>query len=144
MSTREDAQEMLHKLRACRSKAFLGEIDESQKGIGFVLVFLQEANQKVIAGDLARELNVSTARIAALLRKMEKNGLIVRYHSSVDARQTVVEITQQGTAYVDKMKEQILIKMELLLEKIGRKDMEEFIRISHKIKDVFEEQARRH
>lgn len=139
MGKREDAQEMLHKLRACRSKSVFGKIDESQKGIGFVLVYLQESDHEVIAGELAKKLNVSTARISALLRKMEKNGLIVRYRSPVDARQTVVEITEEGNAYVDKMKEQILMKMELLLEKVGKEDMEEFIRISRKIKEAFDE-----
>lgn len=139
MGTREDAQEILREFRGCWSKSFFNKIDESQKGIGFVLVYLQETDHEVIAGELARELNVSTARIAALLRKMEKSGLIVRYHSSEDARQTVVEITQAGTEYVDKMKEQILTKIELLLEKVGKKDMEEFIRISHKIKEVYDE-----
>ena len=139
MSTREDAQDMLHKLRACRSKSVFGKIDESQKGIGFVLVYLREANHEVIAGELARELDVSTARIAALLRKMEKSGLIIRYRSAEDARQTVVKITREGSAYVDIMKEQILKKMELLLEKVGKEDMEEFIRISHKIKEAFDE-----
>ena len=139
MGKREEAQEMLYKLRACRSKSVFGKIDESQKGIGFVLVYLQEADHEVISGDLARELNVSTARIAALLRKMEKTGLVSRHRSAVDARQTVVEITQEGRTYVDKMKEQILKKMELLLEKVGREDMEEFIRISHRIKEAFDE-----
>ncbi|MCH5341498.1 MAG: MarR family transcriptional regulator [Acetatifactor sp.] len=139
MGTREDAQKMLREFRGCWSKPFFSKIDECQKGIGFVLVYLQEADHEVIAGELARELNVSTARIAALLRKMEKSGLIVRYHSSEDARQTVVEITQAGTEYVDNMKEQILTKIELLLEKVGKKDMEEFIRISHKVKEVFDE-----
>lgn len=139
MGKREDAQEMLHKLRACRSKSVFGKIDESQKGIGFVLVYLQESDHEVIAGELAKKLNVSTARIAALLRKMEKNGLIVRYRSPADARQTVVEITEEGNVYVDKMKEQILMKMELLLEKVGKEDMEEFIRISRKIKEAFDE-----
>lgn len=139
MGKREDAQEMLHKLRACRSKSVFGKIDESQKGIGFVLVYLQESDHEVIAGELAKKLNVSTARIAALLRKMEKNGLIVRYRSPADARQTVVEITEEGNVYVDKMKEQILMKMELLLEKVGKEDMEEFIRISRKIKEAFGE-----
>ena len=139
MSTREDAREMLYKLRACRSKSFFNKIDESQKGIGFVLVYLQEADHEVIAGDLARELNVSTARIAALLRKMEKNGFISRYHSAADARQTVVEITPSGSEYVDKMREQILMKMELLIKKVGKEDIEEFIRISQKIKEAFDE-----
>ena len=139
MGKREEAEEMLHKLRACRSKSVFGKIDESQKGIGFVLVYLWEANHEVIAGELARKLDVSTARIAALLRKMEKNGFIVRYRSLEDARQTVVQITQEGSAYVDKMKEQMLVRMELLLEKVGREDMEEFISISHKIKEDFDE-----
>ena len=139
MDTREDAQEMLHKLGECRSKSFLNQVDESQKGIGFVLAYLQKSNGEVIAGDLARELGVSTARIAALLRKMEKNGLIIRFRSSSDARQTVVEITYEGRIYVERIKEQMIEKMELLLEKVGREDMEEFIRISHKIKEAFDE-----
>lgn len=139
MGTREDAQELLHKLRACRSKSVFGKIDESQKGVGFVLVYLWESDHEVIAGELAKELNVSTARIAALLRKMEKNGLIIRYRSPMDARQIVVEITEQGNAYVNQMREQILMKMELLLEKVGKEDIEEFIRISHKINKALEE-----
>lgn len=139
MSTREDAREMLSRFRACRSKSFYGKMDESQRGIGFVLAYLQEAEREVIAGDLARELGVSTARIAALLRKMESHKLIVRYRSPADARQTVVEITEEGSAYVDRVKEQMLLKMELLLEKVGKEDMEEFIRISHKIKEAFDE-----
>ena len=139
MNSRKEAQEMLQKMRACRSKSFFNKIDESQKGIGFVLLYLQESSREVIAGDLARELDVSTARIAALLRKMEKNGLIIRSRSPLDARQTLVEITEAGNEYVDKRKEQILLIMEMLIEKVGREDMEEFIRISQKIKDVFEE-----
>ena len=99
---------------------------------------MQEARREVISGDLARELNVSTARIAALLRKMEKSRLIIRYRSAVDARQTVVEMTEEGNLYVNTMKEQMLQKMELLIEKVGKEDIEEFIRISHKIKEVFD------
>ena len=139
MSTREEAQEMMQKFFACRPKSFFNKMDESQKGIGFVLVYLHKAQHKVIAGDLARELNVSTARIAALLRKMENDKLIVRHHSPLDARQTVVEITEKGSTYVNKMKEQMLMKTELLIDKVGKKDLEEFIRISHKIKEAFEE-----
>lgn len=138
MNTRKDAQDLLHKLCDCRSRTFFNKIDQSQRGIGFVLVYLQEADHEVIAGDLARELNVSTARIAVLLRKMEKSGLVIRYRSSEDARQTVVEITQEGRAFVDEMKEQTLMKMELLIEKVGKEDMEEFIRISKKIKEAFD------
>lgn len=139
MDKRKEAKEMLHKLRACRPKSSFGQIEECHQGVGFVLAYLQEAEHEVIAGELARELNVSTARIAALLRKMEKNGLIIRHRSDTDARQTVVELTRTGKDYVEKMKETILAKMEMLLEKVGKEDMEEFIRISRKIRNALEE-----
>lgn len=139
MSKREDALEFLQKMRSCRPQPFYSKLDESRRGTGFVLAYLREAKGEVIAGDLARELNVSTARIAALLRKMEKNGLILRRRSETDARQTVVEITEAGTEYSDKIREQILEKTELLLEKVGKEDLNEFIRISQKIKKALEE-----
>lgn len=143
MGKREDAQEFLRKMRSCRPNPLYIRLNESQRGIGFVLDYLRETQGEVIAGDLARELGVSTARIAALLKKMEKNGLIKRHSSSTDARQTVVEITVAGTEYSDKVKEQILEKTELLMEKVGREDLNEFIRISQKIKNSLEEEEKR-
>ena len=59
----------------------------------FVLAYLTQADGEVIAGDIARKLGVSTARVAALLKAMEKNGLVTRHASPADARRTVVEIT---------------------------------------------------
>ena len=140
MGKREDAREFLQKMSLCRPRPFYSKLDEGQRGIGFVLGYLREASGEVIAGDLARELNVSTARIAALLRKMEKNGLIQRHAAQADARQTVVEITAAGMEYSDKIMEQLLEKTELLIEKVGKDDLNEFVRISKKIKKALEEE----
>lgn len=139
MVTREEAQEFLLRLRSCRAKSFFGKIDESQKGVGFVLVYLEEATGEVNAGDLAKKLNVSTARIAVLLKKMEKQGLITRHNSPEDARRTVIAITPKGTSHINAVKEHILEKIQLLMEKIGKEDMEEFLRISKKIKEVLDD-----
>ena len=139
MNNREYAQEFCQKMRSCRPQPLYSKLDEGQRGTGFVLAYLREAKGEVIAGDLARELGVSTARIAALLRKMEKNGLIERRRSAADARQTVVALTEAGTEYTDKIMEQILEKTELLLERVGKEDLEEFIRISQKIKKALED-----
>lgn len=139
MSKREEAQELLQKMHTCRPRAFFGRVDDSQRGAGFVLFYLKGADHEVVAGELARELNVSTARIAALLKTMEKNGLIVRNNSSVDARQTVVSITQEGTKFAEEMKEKLLQTIELLLEKVGRDELEEFIRISNRIREALGE-----
>ena len=139
MDTREEAKVLLGKIYSCRPKNLFGKIDESSRGLGFVLAYLCKAEHEVIAGELARELGVSTARIAALLKNMEKNGLIVRQRSSDDARQTVVKITRAGAEFAEELKEQLLSKIELLLEKVGKRDLEEFIRISYKIREALGE-----
>ena len=139
MDIRDEAQELLNKMRFCRPKAFFGRIDESQRGIGFVLVYLDNSNHEVLAGELAREMNVSTARIAALLKSMEKNELIIRQRSALDARSIVVKITNAGTDYVKQLKERILSEMEILIEKVGKKDLEEFVRISNMIRSALGE-----
>ena len=139
MSTRDEARELLLKIRSCRPRSFFGKVDESQRGTGFVLNYLRESDHEVVAGELARELGVSTARIAALLKTMEKNGLIVRQRSAEDARLTVVRITQAGGECYERMREQILEKIELLIEKVGKDDLEEFIRISNKIREALGE-----
>lgn len=139
MSTREEAQELLEKIHSCRPKSFFTKIDETQRGMNFVLCYLKDADHEVLAGELAKESNVSTARIAALLKTMEKNGLIERYHSASDARHTIVKITSAGTRQAEQTKEQILTRIELLLEKIDKEELEEFIRISNKIREALGE-----
>ena len=139
MSNREEAQEFLDQLRQCRAKSFFGRLDDTQRGIGFVLLYLREAEGVVYSGDLARELNVSTARIAVLLKNMEKNGLLTRSASRKDARRTIIALTPAGIAQVDEMREHILDAAELLIERVGKDDLDEFLRISMKMKNALEE-----
>ena len=51
----------------------------------------------------------------------------------------MVKITPEGIAYSEQIKEQILEKIQLLLDRVGREDMNEFLRISRKIKNVLDE-----
>ena len=139
MSTREDAQLFMEKLYSCTPRFFYSEIETIQRGFGFILNYLEQADGEVNAGDLSKKLNVSTARIAALLKRMEQNGLITRHASQEDARRIVVEITPAGIVLVDEMREQTLQKIELLLDQISREDLETYIRISRQIKAVMNE-----
>ena len=134
MSHREDAIALLDDLHCDLPRPFFSEVEESQKGTGFVLAYLVNADGEVIAGDIAREMNVSTARIATLLRTMEKNGLVIRCNSTTDARRTVVKLTPAGMERAAGLREQILQKMETLLEKVGKEDLKEFMRVARKIK----------
>ncbi len=80
-----DAKEYLDKLYSCIPKLFYSEIEATQRGFGFVLSYLEQADKEVYAGDLSKKLNVSTARIAVLLKNMQLNGLVTRSTSPEDA-----------------------------------------------------------
>lgn len=139
MATREELISLLEEFASCIPKQFCSTIENSQKGMGFILVYLEKSKDQVYAGDLARELNVSTARIAALLKKMECKGLITRYPSAHDARKTVVTMTEKGSLKLKEMEEEMFFKAESVLNRVGKDDLKEFLRILHLIKEVIED-----
>lgn len=139
MTKREEAMTVLSELGACVPRDFFSQLDELHKGTGFLLGLLAMADGVVYAGDIARRMNVSTARIAAILNKMEKNGFIRREPSTQDARKTAVKLTKLGQSWIQKTGERALDRTELLLERVGSEDVWEFIRLSKKIKAAMEE-----
>lgn len=139
MDVKCDAERLMREFRTCTPKKIFSRVEETERGIGFILLMLENSGEEVIAGDISQKMNVSTARVAALLKKMEKNGLITRENSDKDARRTVVKITRKGMDTILEKRAEFLEKTELLIEKVGMKDLEEFIRISRKIREVLDE-----
>lgn len=139
MDVKTEAERLMLEFRTCTPQKIFSRVEETKRGMGFVLLMLENSDREIVAGDIAEGMNVSTARVAALLKKMEQNGLITRENSSSDARRTVVKITPKGRETVLEKRAEFLKKTELLIEKVGMKDLEEFIRISRKIRDVLDE-----
>lgn len=139
MVSREEVQAFTNRLYSSIPRSFYDRLEATQRGFGFVLSFLENAEGEVICGDLSKKLNVSTARISALLKRMEQYGYVKRHASVEDGRRTVVEITPAGTSYIDELREQTFSRIEKLLDSVSREDLETFIRISHRIREVMDE-----
>lgn len=139
MHDRDQAQELLSEFISCMPKTFYRDLDATKRGAYFILAYLARAEGVVVAGDFSRMLQVSTARIAALLKRMEQRGLITRHHDLEDARRTVVEITSAGIEMLEKIKEQALQKVERLLERFSKEELQTFIRLSYKIRQALDE-----
>lgn len=138
MTRRDEAIAIMKEMLTCIPRDFFSKMDEVSRGTGFVLAYLDEAETEVFPSDIARDMNVSTARIAAMLRQLEKNGFITRESSSQDGRKTVVTLTKLGRTWIQRTKEQAVDKTELLLERVGSEDIQDFIRLSKKIKAALE------
>lgn len=132
MASREQIELLRRQLWEAVPMEFCKQIDQKQVGMEAIL----EADQTVTAGMLSEAMNVSTARMAVLLRKMSEKGLIVKETHALDGRVTVVRLTEHGEAIAGKKREEALRQIGAVIDKVGMERMQEFIRISKEIKEV--------
>lgn len=108
-------------------------VNEFARGEFFVLNYMMENDGSVYPKDLSREMNVSSARVAAVLNQTGRKGLTERSSDADDSRKTLVTITDRGReAVMDKKKEIFDFVVEMLRE-IGPEDAQELLRIKKKI-----------
>lgn len=126
MATQQEIDSLLSLLSKRRPNEFVKKANTTNRGIGAVIHYLYGKDSKVTAGDISEFLNVSTARVAVILQKMEKKGLITKTKSQQDARVTVVDLTEQGKETAQEMKEQFTQQIGLAIDTVGYERMLEF------------------
>lgn len=125
----------IHDTNICKPNSI---VDKSKQGIGFAMIFLyRNKNKEVTCGDLAKKLGCSTARIAALLKKLEDKEYIYKKNSSSDARINIVSISPKGEEFIKEMIEHGIVEMQSYVDYIGIDDMDNLIRILEKTKEYF-------
>lgn len=73
------------------------EIMDVNRGEGVVLSYLVHHNEEATPAQLSQALDVSTARVAALLNKMERKKLVVRQRHPDNNKNTIVKLLPDGT-----------------------------------------------
>jgi DNA-binding MarR family transcriptional regulator len=81
-------------------------------------------------------MSVSSARIAALLGRMEEKGLISRQGDPKDNRQVIVTLLADGKAIAEQLHAKALRQTASLLEALGPEDAREYVRLQHKLMDA--------
>ncbi len=100
MATKEEinyAVELFHKNRP---QNIFKEMGEKDKGILAVLDYLSTHDGEVKSKDISESMHISSARMAVLLKTMEKKGLIVKSNSVQDRRATIVSLSQKGKEHI--------------------------------------------
>lgn len=136
MATPEQIETVLHALEVSYPKILFRTMDEAQAGIGAVLRLLSGTNETVTAGKIADEMNVSTARVAVLLKKMAAKGLIVKESDAEDARVTVVRLSQKGRETAAFIRKNVRAHIGEVIDKVGMDRMLEYAEISRQIQDT--------
>lgn len=136
MATQEQIKCIADALCKAPPKAFFQAMDETQAGIGAVLRLLSESKETLTAGKIAELMNVSTARVAVLLKKMVAKGLIIKKADPSDARITVVQLSEKGVKTAAAIRANIRRQIGLVIDQIGMERMLEFAEVAQMIQNV--------
>lgn len=123
----EQAKALWSLATECFPRDLMSAIDKNSVGIGCVMTFLGAAESAVSAGAISRHMNVSTARVAVLLKNLEEKGLILRKKSGKDSRITLVELTEAGIAYNKQREESVYSFIDTIIARVGYDRLREFL-----------------
>lgn len=136
MATIEQIEKIHSEMEKAQPVDFFKSINKTQAGIGAVLRMLYDSKETVTAGDISEALDISTARVAVLLKKMTAKGLITKEQASDDARVTVVQLTEHGRDIVKIMRDDLFSQIGAIIDTVGEERLMEFIEIAKEIKVI--------
>ncbi len=136
MVSEKEVLELLQEFNSIKPLAFLQRIDMQSMGIGNVLAFLVTSDHKVTAGEISDYMNVSTARVAVLLKKMADKNLIVKKADPKDARKVLVSITKEGREHLYEQQKEILLYGGAIVNHFGKERIEDFIESCREIREI--------
>ena len=102
----------------------------------FVLDYLQRQareSRPCHPKDISLRMGVTSARVATILKGLERRGLLTRRIDRQDARQTVVELTEEGSAFILRHRRAVKERFARTLRALGHEDAAELVRIMKKL-----------
>ncbi|MBQ5967346.1 MAG: winged helix-turn-helix transcriptional regulator [Clostridiales bacterium] len=136
MASDKEVIALLQEFSSIHPLEFLQKLDVQSMGISNVLCFLMCADHEVTAGEISDYMNVSTARVAVLLKKMSDKGLIEKHADPSDARRVMVAITDSGKALFEEQQREILLYSGAVVDHFGVDKIKEFIENCRQIRQI--------
>lgn len=140
MKEEELAEFLFQQLRANDSVSLVEILNEFNRGEIGVLSYLAFDKDETTAGELSEKLKVTTARIASILNSLENKEYIKRREDQLDKRKTVVVITDKGKKLATDTKKELISKIIKVVKEIGHDEIQEYVRIALKIREVLNSQ----
>lgn len=139
MATNAEIEFVLNNIQASYPESFFKMISERNAGVGAVLKYLYESHTPVTAGSISEYMQVSTARVAVLLRKMNAQGLIIKHEDKNDARVIIVQLSEKGEEKAVEMRTHVYKEIEMVINKVGMDRLADFFTISNEIQKAIAE-----
>ena len=127
-----DFLEVMHQLHRGNPQK---HINDSMHGENFVLFYIFEHEGNVIPSDISKAMEITSARIAAILNSLDKKGLTSRRIDAEDRRRILIDLTDAGREHVKNQNHIRMSSLVDMLQYLGEDDAKAYIRIIKKLAD---------
>jgi DNA-binding MarR family transcriptional regulator len=135
------ARELLDSGRGMRRGRGVRPKDMEMRGEANVLHVLHHYPKGVTPTALARDCQVSSARIAKTINQLEGRGLVRREASPSDRRSVIVHLTDEGEREVQRRFERVNSYVAGVLRELGEDDARELVRLVGRLARIMEGRA---
>ena len=97
-------------------------VSQIARGEVMALNYLAANGNRVYPKDMSRALMLTTARIAAMLKSLEGQGMVTRTPDPADSRQVIVSLTEKGVTLVEERRTGMIRSVAKMLEALGEED----------------------
>lgn len=113
------------------------------QGEGNVLFFLLSVDKEILAGQIAKCLNLSASRVTNILNSLVKKGLVQKRVDPSDKRHVYISMTEEGKERVCRKYGEMISMYESVFQKLGMEDTINYIRIVKKLSALLDEERNR-
>lgn len=117
-------------------------VSQMIRGEHFALNYLFTHDGRAQPKELSAGMDVSTARIAVLLNRLERKGFVARTADPEDNRRVIVTLLEPGRREVERTRAEVRDCVTGMLEQLGPEDAEACVRIYKKIVRMTQEKKR--
>lgn len=112
-------------------------ITEPSSGESFVLGYLSERDKPVNPKEISEAMNVSSARIAMIVNRLEEKGMVKREQDPENGRHTIVYLLPAGRRQRQKNIEKFNRCAIRFLKAMEPEDAVEYVRSQSKVAEIY-------
>lgn len=130
------AKQFLENSYRYRSHDHQKKFEDSMHGEAFAMSYILRQGCPVLPSDISSAMNISSARVAAMLNNLESKGLLTRQIDKADRRRVLVELTQDGIEFAKAHNSAVTNYIIKTLKSLGEHDAKELVRIIGKLAEL--------
>ncbi len=119
------------------------KMTESNRGEGVLLSYLARHCGKATPAELSGDLQVSSARIAALLNKMERKHLVKREKHLQNSRNVMVRLLPAGQERYEQQREEFFEKTMDFFHRLGEERAVLFVELQEELMNFLKKDRER-